>query len=306
MTPFPQGYHDGSDIAHTLVPQAAGWGASAITLHGRTREQRYSRCARPSPRFPPAVAPLLTHSPEEKTHTHSRHALPPLCACQTLPGREGAPSPRSPRSLRLRPAGWPTGRTSSAAWRRPSPAASRWWATATSSPGRTTTGDCVVPLQSTVCCVGVITTTGDYVCTAGDCVCTTAGACVSCTRGRAPTARGIPAGTALGGHRIPACCASVRPLPRALPATFQPHAHLHVQAPGGEPWPGHHLHRAGRPHQALDLYRDQGAPTLGHQRRWGRRASPPLLSALDALLQGARGGLPGVPARLGVRRSPLW
>jgi tRNA-dihydrouridine synthase 3 len=38
-----QGYHDGQDIAHTLVPQAAGWGAAAITLHGRTREQRYSK-----------------------------------------------------------------------------------------------------------------------------------------------------------------------------------------------------------------------------------------------------------------------
>jgi tRNA-dihydrouridine synthase 3 len=38
-----KGYHDGQDIAHTLVPQAAGWGAAAVTLHGRTREQRYSR-----------------------------------------------------------------------------------------------------------------------------------------------------------------------------------------------------------------------------------------------------------------------
>lgn len=38
-----QGYNDGQDIAHMLVPKAAGWGASAITLHGRTREQRYSR-----------------------------------------------------------------------------------------------------------------------------------------------------------------------------------------------------------------------------------------------------------------------
>lgn len=38
-----QGYNDGQDIAHTLVPKAAGWGASAITLHGRTREQRYSK-----------------------------------------------------------------------------------------------------------------------------------------------------------------------------------------------------------------------------------------------------------------------
>lgn len=44
MSPFPQqGYNDGQDIAHTIVPQAVGWGAAAVTLHGRTREQRYSR-----------------------------------------------------------------------------------------------------------------------------------------------------------------------------------------------------------------------------------------------------------------------
>jgi tRNA-dihydrouridine synthase 3 len=40
-----KGYNDGQDIAHTLVPKAASWGASAITLHGRTREQRYSKMA---------------------------------------------------------------------------------------------------------------------------------------------------------------------------------------------------------------------------------------------------------------------
>lgn len=40
-----QGYYDGKDVAHDLLPQAAGWGAAAVTLHGRTRQQR---CARSS------------------------------------------------------------------------------------------------------------------------------------------------------------------------------------------------------------------------------------------------------------------
>ena len=35
-----QGYNDGKDIAHDLLPQAQGWGAAAVTLHGRTRQQR--------------------------------------------------------------------------------------------------------------------------------------------------------------------------------------------------------------------------------------------------------------------------
>ena len=35
-----QGYYDGKDVAHDLLPQAAGWGAAAVTLHGRTRQQR--------------------------------------------------------------------------------------------------------------------------------------------------------------------------------------------------------------------------------------------------------------------------
>jgi len=40
-----KGYNDGQDVAHTLIPKVASWGAAAVTLHGRTREQRYSRPA---------------------------------------------------------------------------------------------------------------------------------------------------------------------------------------------------------------------------------------------------------------------
>jgi tRNA-dihydrouridine synthase len=32
-------------VAHTLVPLVRSWGAQALTLHGRTRQQRYSRQA---------------------------------------------------------------------------------------------------------------------------------------------------------------------------------------------------------------------------------------------------------------------
>ena len=39
------GFHDANPVAHSLLPQAAAWGAAAVTLHGRSRQQRYSRLA---------------------------------------------------------------------------------------------------------------------------------------------------------------------------------------------------------------------------------------------------------------------
>lgn len=35
----------GLQVAHTFLHQAGGWGAAAVTLHGRTRQQRYSKLA---------------------------------------------------------------------------------------------------------------------------------------------------------------------------------------------------------------------------------------------------------------------
>lgn len=37
------GVYDGKAIAHKLIPRVAQWGATAVTLHGRSREQRYSK-----------------------------------------------------------------------------------------------------------------------------------------------------------------------------------------------------------------------------------------------------------------------
>ena len=38
-------FYDNQDITHTFVDKVRGWGAAAMTLHGRTRAQRYSRRA---------------------------------------------------------------------------------------------------------------------------------------------------------------------------------------------------------------------------------------------------------------------
>jgi len=40
-----KGYYDGKDIVHEFVPKVSSWNVRALTLHGRTREQRYTRTA---------------------------------------------------------------------------------------------------------------------------------------------------------------------------------------------------------------------------------------------------------------------
>ena len=32
-------------VAHTILPRLKEWGAAAATLHGRTKEQRYTKAA---------------------------------------------------------------------------------------------------------------------------------------------------------------------------------------------------------------------------------------------------------------------
>ena len=40
-----KGWADGGDIVHEWLPRAKAWGAAAVTVHGRSRAQRYSRDA---------------------------------------------------------------------------------------------------------------------------------------------------------------------------------------------------------------------------------------------------------------------
>ncbi|DBA73292.1 TPA: hypothetical protein ACH3X1_011348 [Trebouxia sp. C0004] len=56
-----KGFNDNQDVTHTFLPEVRSWGACAVTLHGRSRQQRYSRaadweyvtnCARQVPELP--------------------------------------------------------------------------------------------------------------------------------------------------------------------------------------------------------------------------------------------------------------
>ena len=39
------GYHENNRTADKLIPKLKDWGVSAVTIHGRTREQRYTKLA---------------------------------------------------------------------------------------------------------------------------------------------------------------------------------------------------------------------------------------------------------------------
>lgn len=43
--PYAEGYYDNKKVAHDIIPKMQEWGLAAVTLHGRSRQQRYSRLA---------------------------------------------------------------------------------------------------------------------------------------------------------------------------------------------------------------------------------------------------------------------
>ena len=66
-----KGFMDNKDVAHTFLPSVKAWGGSAVTLHGRSRQQR-------------SVRVLLVHTLLVRFYLSNYAALkhllpPPLC-----------------------------------------------------------------------------------------------------------------------------------------------------------------------------------------------------------------------------------
>lgn len=70
-------YHKGDRLAHTILPHAKEWGAEAVTLHGRTREQRYSKLA--DWEYIHQARSPLTLSPAQGACSLRAGMLPRLC-----------------------------------------------------------------------------------------------------------------------------------------------------------------------------------------------------------------------------------
>ncbi|XP_057345721.1 tRNA-dihydrouridine(47) synthase [NAD(P)(+)]-like isoform X2 [Manis pentadactyla] len=90
------GVQERVNLAHRLLPELRAWGTALVTLHGRSREQRYTKladwryieqcvtAASPMPLFAPPGDPGLANSPQELVLPPTRGSLTP----QPLPLRK--------------------------------------------------------------------------------------------------------------------------------------------------------------------------------------------------------------------------
>ena len=76
-----KGYYDNEDVAHSFLPEVLSWGAVAVTLHGRSRQQRSVAARQVSSRY-------TDRAEQVYTAVVAQYALPAILSFdQLLPAR---------------------------------------------------------------------------------------------------------------------------------------------------------------------------------------------------------------------------